>query len=439
MFNGCQGTKSASHVFNRNLRQKLEMFGMKRSITDHGLFVYQFDDGSYLYMSTATDDLLTSAATYGHIGKLIEFLKQFFTLTVQKGSVLDFLGMRIIQSELGISIDQAEYVYEMVHEYFNSENLDYVKTASTPLRPDNDYEKELYEAPRQTDEEFALSCIKHRGSYRKHIGKLVYAAIMTRFDIAYGTQRLSEFNVRPNAPAWEGITRIMRYLAGDIVRPLFYPRVPLDGKTTICAQLTPEKRDCLTLSNFLNLFTDSEYARDPATRHTYFCTNITMLGVSVHFKVKKSTSVLPETTSAEVYASFRGSKYLQPIVSIVRQMGIIVEEPVQTHIDNQATVCIIASERMTPRSRHLDIPIAYLHERKHRGDIGENQITTHVQMADIGTKQLVPMVFKRQRNWLCGHRFYPPEGTAHYKLLGLQFYEKSYVHIRDNTKMPDED
>ena len=436
MLNGCQGTKSASNVFGKNLCKSLKRYGFKRCITDHGFYVFQFDDGTYLYLSCSTDDLLVSFATYNHFQNFVDFLREYFTLTVQTGPVLKFIQMRIIQSEQGISLDQAEYVYEAVHDYFNDDNLEKIKTVSTPLRSDNEYERELYDIPLMNDSEFEQACVKHRGTFRHHTGKLLYAGVMTRFDIAFAVQRMAEFNVRPNAPAWEGIHRIMRYLAGDVLRPLFFPAKDLDGTSRLIATLTPSKEDSLDISNSVNLFTDAEYARCISTRHTYICSVITLLGVAIHHKVKKCNTIFTNTTDAEVKAAYDGTKRLKPIVSILEQMGFRLSKPTPIHIDNAATVAIIAAERMTPRCRHLDIPIAFLHQSKENDEIVEKQVSTHMQLADIGTKQTVPVVFKRAKYWLCGHHFYPREGTNHYDWLGMQHYEKGYIHIRDSTDLP---
>ena len=91
---------------------------------------------------------------------------------------------------------------------------------------------------------------------------------------------------------------------------------------------------------------------------------------------------------------------------------------------------------MTPRCRHLDVPIAFLHESKESKIIEEKQVSTHLQLADMGTKQSVPYIFKRNKYWLCGHRFYPASNTKHFMWLGMSFYEKGYIYIRDNTTLP---
>ena len=83
---------------------------------------------------------------------------------------------------------------------------------------------------------------------------------------------------------------------------------------------------------------------------------------------------------------------------------------------------------MTPRCRHFDIPIAFLHA--HKGTVYEPVLVpTDKMLADIGTKPNTPAVFKRLKYWITGTRFLPPEGHSHYKLLQMQFYEKDYHDI----------
>jgi hypothetical protein len=74
---------------------------------------------------------------------------------------------------------------------------------------------------------------------------------------------------------------------------------------------------------------------------------------------------------------------------------------------------------MTRHCRHIDIPIAYLH-----------QLTkTNGMLTDFGTKANVPAVLKRFKYWACGHYFLPRPGTAHYEQLDMQFYKMKYIDI----------
>ena len=83
---------------------------------------------------------------------------------------------------------------------------------------------------------------------------------------------------------------------------------------------------------------------------------------------------------------------------------------------------------MTPRSRHIDIPIAFLHEQHHKS-FQDFLIKTDCMMADIGTKPLPPILHKRFKYWCTGQQFLPPKGHPHYDDLTMQYYEISFDKI----------
>jgi hypothetical protein len=109
-------------------------------------------------------------------------------------------------------------------------------------------------------------------------------------------------------------------------------------------------------------------------------------------------------------------------------MGFPCQNLTPLYVDNAAVSAIIDAKWMTPHCRHLDIPIAYLHEQS--GVSYNHLLISTVQMlADLGTKPLVTALHRRFKYWASGHYFLPPEGSDHYTYLQLQFYEKSFVEI----------
>ena len=86
------------------------------------------------------------------------------------------------------------------------------------MRYDNDYERELADAYPLTDTALKDAIITYKGSYRFWTGKLIYLNTNTRPDISYCNQRLSEYNAAPTLIAFMSIIRILRYLAGDVIR-----------------------------------------------------------------------------------------------------------------------------------------------------------------------------------------------------------------------------
>jgi hypothetical protein len=84
---------------------------------------------------------------------------------------------------------------------------------------------------------------------------------------------------------------------------------------------------------------------------------------------------------------------------------------------------------MTPCCRHINIPIAYLHQEKDKS-FSNHLIQTIQMIADLGTKPLVMLLHKRLKYWISGEQFLPPKGSLHYRLLELNLYEVCYVDFK---------
>ena len=305
MLNSCQGTKDASCLFYKLLRKALEGYGFIRSTVDHAYFVKPLEGNHHLYASVATDDILVSYPSYKFFEDLKTYMKQFFELSVQNGATLKFLGVRYIQSEQCITLDQAAYTCDMLEHYFGTD-IDKIKTVRTPMRYDTDYEKELFAAIPLPPKEMKRFVIKYKGGYRFWIGKLMFLCTQTRFEIGFAVQRLSEYNCGPTKPAFESIVRILRYLAGDVLRPLVYPKKKFEASDRITWFATPTEQYDLNVDNTPTLFFDAEFAKDMSSRHSYFCNIVTVFNVIVLFKVKKTSTIMLHTTDSELKGGSSG-------------------------------------------------------------------------------------------------------------------------------------
>ena len=178
MFNSYQGTKDAGNRWYTLITSVIEQFGFIRCHVDHAYFVKHIGDNNYIYLSLATDDIFVSCKSYAIFDDIVQYMRQFFELTTQTGSVLKFLGLRIIQSNHAISLNQGEYVFDMLCHYFGKE-VDHVKTLNAPMRYDGDYEKELADALPLTEAELKKSIVKYKGTYRFWTGKLMFLNTQT--------------------------------------------------------------------------------------------------------------------------------------------------------------------------------------------------------------------------------------------------------------------
>jgi hypothetical protein len=424
MLNANQGTKSASHVWYWLLVPILQKYGFIRSTVDHAFFIRPCPDDRHFYICLATDDLLCSHPNQLEFDNLVKHLGKYFDLSVQQGNVIKFLSLRIIQTDHAISIDQTDYICNLLRHYFGSD-VDIIKTATTPMRTDSNFEKEMTNAIPLTKSELAELIITHKGGYRYHIGKFGYCT-QTRPDIQFPVQRLAEHSVSPTAIAFTQIARCYRYLAKDPHRPIIYPRRPFKGTTTLSQFITPHQEIKLVIPNDLQVFADAELARNLSDRKSYYCIVIMLNAVIIEFKMKKTLSIMTHTTDAETKAQFVAVRRLQPIRRLLESMGYPCLIPTPVYTDNAAVTAIIDANRMTPRCRHIDIPIAYLHQ-EHTKSFRNILIRTTQMIADMGTKPLSTLLHKRFKYWLTGALFLPEPGSLHYKLLQMDLYEICFL------------
>ena len=100
----------------------------------------------------------------------------------------------------------------MICDALRAFNLDHVRTVTTPMDPNTDYNG--------TDSEELVDL--HR--VREALGTILWSANSTRPDIAYATKFASRHRQKPLKCHWELIKRIFRYLKGTSDRGLRYGR-----------------------------------------------------------------------------------------------------------------------------------------------------------------------------------------------------------------------
>jgi hypothetical protein len=139
-FCSMQGQKDAG--------QKLRHTSLHRSISDHGTFVWKQPE-SELFLALATNECLVLIDNWAQFLDLKTKLEAICGVTLQDGSTLRFLTLRIIQSPDGISIDQTYHIVETIIEPSLKDQDTYkLLPITSPFPTDSSMEHILYEAPR---------------------------------------------------------------------------------------------------------------------------------------------------------------------------------------------------------------------------------------------------------------------------------------------------
>ena len=88
---------------------------------------------------------------------------------------------------------------------------------------------------------------------------------------------------------------------------------------------------------------------------------------------------------------------------LLTSIGFVATSPTKVYEDNEAVVTSVNSHRITPRLRHIDTPLCYIHEEQAKGIFEVIQVGTRIQIANMGTKpETVPSLL-RNSSMCMGH------------------------------------
>lgn len=252
------GLKQASRQWFAKLSNKLLDAGYRQSKADYSLFT-KVVNNSFTVILVYVDDIIIAGDDTIEIQKLKERLQSNFKVR-DLGNLKFFLGIEVARTKSGIYLSQRKYVLELLE--------DFGLLGSCPSKTPMEQNLKL------TNSDGEL--ISNVSSYRRLIGRLLYLTV-TRPDIAYCVQTLSQFLNEPRQPHYLAAIRILHYL-----------------------KRSPGQGILLSSSSALHLqaYCDSDWASCPNTRRsvTGYCV---FLGHSpVSWKSKKQSTVSRSSAEA---------------------------------------------------------------------------------------------------------------------------------------------
>lgn len=174
------GLKQASREWNTEFTKQLASFGFTPTVHDPCLFTMG-EGENFLCLIVYIDDILVSGPSLVLIEKFKHFLHTTFTIK-DLGPAKFFLGMEITRADGGTSLNQRKYILEIL----SSNGMLCAKPAATPLPPGLILTQGNEDPLVQPD------------LYRRLVGQLLYLNL-TRPDITYAAQQLSQFMATPTA------------------------------------------------------------------------------------------------------------------------------------------------------------------------------------------------------------------------------------------------
>lgn len=178
------------------------MAGYSQSAHDHSLFIRK-EGTDMAVILVYVDDLLITGNSSKMIQEAKDTLHQNFKMK-DLGSLRYFLGIEVLKSKEGLLLNQRKYALQLISET----GLSGAKTVNTPLEFNHKLTSVEFDQHIGGSDDSEVEDVT---AYQRLIGKLLYLTI-TRPDICFSVQVLSQFMQHPKVSHWEAALRVVRYV-----------------------------------------------------------------------------------------------------------------------------------------------------------------------------------------------------------------------------------
>lgn len=347
------GLKQSPRNWNRVLDEWLRSYGLEPSTADPCIYVKIEANGNILLVGIYVDDALILGNIYDIVNEFKVAISSRFKMK-DLGNLHWLLGMEIRRNrELRtIEIHQTAYIDRMLERFGMSD----CKPVATPVEG---------VLSRLSDDHKG----KPDGDYMSLVGSLLYAAMVTRPDIAYAVQALGRHLQASGPDHWTAAKRVLRYLKGTRELGIKYG---MDGADQV----------------ELHGYCDSDWAGDIDSRRSTTAYVFVMAGGSVSWASKLQPTVALSSSEAEYMAACAAVQEAIYMRRLLGDLGFHLSGPTAIHADNQSCIAMGKNPVHHKRSKHIDIRYHFTRERVESGEVELKYVPTEHQLADLLTKPL---------------------------------------------------
>ena len=240
----------------------------------------------------------------------------------------------MLRSSGGIILNQRKYILELIAEA----GLTGAKPATTPMESNLRLTSVEHDQENGYNKDVVLHDIT---SYQRLVGKLLYATI-TRPDISYAVQTLSQFMQSPKKSHMEAATRVIRYLKGSVGQGIWLHSEP---------------------TNIITCWCDSDWAACPNTRRSITGYVIKFGESLVSWKSKKQQTVSRSSAEAEYRSMASAVSEITWLLGLFKELGMNVQLPVTIFSDSKSAIQLAANPVLHKRTKHIEIDCHFIRDK----------------------------------------------------------------------------
>lgn len=299
------GLKQASRQWNAKLTSYILSQGFVQSKADYSLFCKQ-TGCSFTVLLVYVDDIIIGGNDLMYIDQFKNEINDQFKLRDLR-ILKYFLGLEVARTEKGISICQRKYALEILSDagYLG------VKPATNPL-PHN----------LKVSKDEGVD-VQDASEYRRLVGRLLYLTI-TRPDLSFAVQMLSQFLESPKQSHMEAIHHVLRYLKGTPGQGLFF-----------------ESKLDLQLKGYC----DADWAACSTTRRSVTGYYVFLGNSLISWKSKKQHTVSRSSVEAEYRSMATAVCELSWLKNLLNDLSIKQSKPALLFCDNLSLYALFFHEK----------------------------------------------------------------------------------------------
>jgi hypothetical protein len=359
------GLKQAPKEWFNVLKKGLEAIGFKQSDADQAFWACIAGTKNTVYILHWVDDLIMGCANMARLREAkARILARFKGRDL--GSADAYLNVVIERdrSARTLKISQPRHAEGILAKL----DMDEAKPKSVPMSAGADYTRTASDDTPLESEEARL--------YAESVGALLYLASVTRPDLAMTVSVLARHLTKPCTRHWQLLKHVLRYLKGTQTMGIMYG----------------------TSEEPLELYTDADYASCKDTRRSRNGFVFKMYGGAVSWSSKLQSVVAQSSAESEYIAGAHAARHAVWVRRLCTDMGLRISGPVRLQADNQAAIFMAANSADSSRTKHIEVPYHFLRQVVARGVIRMMHVSTEDNAADMFTKPLGDVKFKKFRS-----------------------------------------
>ena len=391
--------------WNETFDKEMCNLGYTRSMADPCLYFRHHNKGKGKWKSkhitlvlVFVDDLLLCSTDHKAVARTKRRLNQTFAVK-DMGVASWALGCKITQTEKWISLDQRQYVKDVLDKYQEYlHDCPRSRDPVTPLPPG----LELYKSMCPQNEKVRQEMRKK--PYRELVGALLYLQVSTRVDLGSALSQLSQFLNDPGPDHWRALLHVVRYLRRHPDIGMVYektrPESEVSGfdpkvlQSTVnafvragCAEKDEDRQQPVG-------YVDANHATDKETSLSVSGQVFKIGTGAVTWRSKKQNHVATSSCHAEFMASAECAREACWLVNLLTEVGFEDVGPMKVSEDNEAARFLSENPAMTDRAKHIRLRYHFVRECVKDNIIKLVRIPTKENAADMLTKNVTKPMFE---------------------------------------------